>query len=186
MPRIELLHPMIVHFPIALFIGGVLFELLALFFRREFFQKLALANFTLAALGAIAAVIFGEIAANTIPHNETIHEIMETHELLGWITAGLFVIIALWNFFHWKRHWPRAQFLYWPLLIVAAGTITWGATLGGRMVFDQGAAVKPLYEVMESSEGGAGHHHTDGAEDADTHDIDHAAGEQEEDPGHSH
>jgi len=76
--------------------------------------------------------------------------------------------------------------LYRPLLIVAAGTITRGATPGGRMVFEQGAAVKPLYEVMESSEGGAGHHHTHGAEDADIHDFDHAAGEREADPEHSH
>lgn len=156
MPRIELIHPMIIHFPIALFLAAVGFEIISLFANKELFQKIAFANYVLASIAAILAVIFGTISANTIPHNETIHEIMEIHQLLGWITMGLFIVLAIWNYLVVKN-WRKLPLLYWILVVIAAGSITWGATLGGEMVYNQGAAVQPLYEQFEEAE--AGHHH---------------------------
>jgi len=152
---------MIVHFPIALFLAAVGFEIISLFTNRELFQKIAFANYVLAAIAAILAVIFGTISANTIPHNETIHEIMETHQLLGWITMGLFIVLSIWNYLVVVKDRRQLSGIYWIVVVVALGTITWGATLGGKMVYDQGAAVQPLYEQFEEAEGE--HHHHDEA-----------------------
>jgi len=171
MPRIELIHPMIIHFPIALFLAAVGFEIISLFTNKDLFQKIAFANYVLASIAVILAVIFGTISANTIPHNEQIHEVMETHQLLGWITMGLFIVLTIWNYLVVVRKWRKLPLLYWIVVLIAAGSITWGATIGGEMVYNQGAAVQPLYEQFEEAE--AGHHHHGESDEAEHEELDH-------------
>ncbi len=57
--QVHPLHPMIVHFPIALSGAAFLFILLAYIFKSVFFEQAAFANITLACLGTIAAGITG-------------------------------------------------------------------------------------------------------------------------------
>jgi uncharacterized membrane protein len=57
--QVHPLHPMIVHFPIALSGAAFLFILLAYLFKRAFFEQAAFANIALACLGTIAAGITG-------------------------------------------------------------------------------------------------------------------------------
>jgi uncharacterized membrane protein len=53
------IHPMIVHFPIALTGAALLFILLALWINKEFFERAAFANIALATISTIAAGITG-------------------------------------------------------------------------------------------------------------------------------
>jgi len=53
------LHPMIVHFPIALSGAAALFVLLAVWKKNDLFEQMAFANLVLAFFGAIAAGITG-------------------------------------------------------------------------------------------------------------------------------
>ena len=53
------IHPMVVHFPIALTGAALLFILLALWKKNEFFEQAAFANISLAALSTIVAGITG-------------------------------------------------------------------------------------------------------------------------------
>ena len=53
------IHPMVVHFPIALTGAAALFMLLALWKKDDFFEKAAFANIALAMLGTIAAALTG-------------------------------------------------------------------------------------------------------------------------------
>lgn len=53
------LHPMIVHFPIALTGAAAFFILLALWKRSPFFEQAAFANISLAAVSTVAAAITG-------------------------------------------------------------------------------------------------------------------------------
>jgi len=53
------LHPMLVHFPIALTAAALFFILLALWTKREFFERTAFANLCLACVGVVAAGLSG-------------------------------------------------------------------------------------------------------------------------------
>ena len=53
------IHPMVVHFPIALTGAGALFILLALWKNKEFFEQAAFANIALATVSTIVAGITG-------------------------------------------------------------------------------------------------------------------------------
>ena len=53
------LHPMVVHFPIALTGAGLFFILLALWRNKEFFEQAAFANIALATISTVAAGLTG-------------------------------------------------------------------------------------------------------------------------------
>ena len=95
-----LLHPMIIHFPIALLIVGFLFETIGLFVQKEFFSKTGFYLLILGTIGVITAYFTGQSAGNGISEAGTLKQALETHEgaaeLSLWIMAGAALVrIAL-------------------------------------------------------------------------------------------
>ena len=77
---ITLLHPMIVHFPIALLIVGFLFETIGLFVQKEFFSKTGFYLLILGTIGVITAYFTGQSAGDGITEVGTLKQALETHE----------------------------------------------------------------------------------------------------------
>src|SRR3989338_7505196 len=81
------LHPMVVHFPIALFISAAGLEVFAAVLKKEKLHSAAWFNFILAVLGSVVAVVTGWFEAE---HLHLInHPVFNTHRLFGFLTAGL-------------------------------------------------------------------------------------------------
>jgi len=166
------LHPRIVHFPVALLILATFLGVLALVFKskRDLFKELCFWNLLFGVAGAIVAVISGLIEEENLVHNEAIHELMETHELLGFIFSSTFLGGFIWMFAR-KSKMKLAEFrILVIMLVVAAGLLTYSAHLGGTMVYREGAGVEPMKSILQEED----HHHHHGSEEADEHeDSDH-------------
>ena len=142
------LHPIIVHFPVALTVVAALYDVGRWIFDRE--QLLSSGFWSgstplliLAMLGAFAAVATGLIAEPIDPGNE-VHELIESHQLLAFIATGLLATLTFWRI-GLRGTFPRkAGFLYLLLLIAAAVVVGYGAYLGGQMVFQHGVGVGTL------------------------------------------
>ncbi|HET7241174.1 MAG TPA: DUF2231 domain-containing protein, partial [Gemmatimonadales bacterium] len=97
------LHAALNDLPAALLIAAVLFDLLAAATRREGLRIASFWALMLGVLGAAAAVISGLQAENHIAHGEAVHRLMETHEKLALVTAGIFGVLALWRLLRESR-----------------------------------------------------------------------------------
>ncbi|MDD3787520.1 MAG: DUF2231 domain-containing protein [Petrimonas sp.] len=87
-------HPMLVHFPIALLAAGFLLELVYLFRKKE--VCLTKAGFYLLVLGALAAMITWLSGMFFTGEMEgAAGQVRETHELFATITMSLAVIAAI-------------------------------------------------------------------------------------------
>ncbi len=95
------LHPKIIHFPIVLFIIYTLFEFLGAVTKKDFFSKSAHLLLFLGVLGAIAAVLTGNQAADVASSWEKqgaiiqFHAISEHEDLANitlWFFAALLVL----------------------------------------------------------------------------------------------
>jgi len=137
------LHAMFVHFPIALLIVGFLSEMVAMIFKKSFFQQTAFYLLLLGTLGTIASYFTGNAAGEGIDEG-TLKKAMELHEQAAtfaiWFTgftAAVYLTIA---FFKYKKSWAR-----YVSVILFAGVIAAIARtgyLGGQLVYKHGAGVE--------------------------------------------
>jgi uncharacterized membrane protein len=167
-------HPVFVHFPIALFPSALLLYGLGIVLNWRAACVAGRACLYLAAAGTLIAVITG-LAAQNIPHNERIHHLMMTHKTLGLVIAPLALLLTGWSFWH-KAQQPNIRSAFLLTLAVVTALVTQTADLGARMVFLEGAAVKPAVPAVTGAhrDGQAtmSHGHDDGhhlAHDEDAH-----------------
>ena len=134
----ESIHPLIVHFPIALLLTALLVDGLALILKRPALHRIALWNLSLGTLGAGAAVLTGLQAADVAKHSFEIWRIMELHERLGITTLIVGIMTTSWRL--WKRDQltARTRMLTMAAMMFMASTLGFGAYLGGRMVYEFG------------------------------------------------
>lgn len=141
------IHPLFVHFPVAFLPGAFLLLGLGIAFKNRELNAAGRACLYLAACGALAAVITGLFAEGSFPHNDNVHRMMETHETLAWIVLAITGVLSGWSFFH-AEHRPKAAWAFLALLGLASLVIMQGADIGARMVYLEGAAVKPAVSAI--------------------------------------
>lgn len=150
-------HPAFVHFPIALLPSSLLFYALGLLFGTRSLLVAGRSCLYLAALSALLAVGTGW-AAQTVPHNETIHHILLTHRTIGISILLVSLLLAAWSFAQVDQR-PRGAWAFLAVLGIANLLVMQNADLGARMVFLHGAAVKPALELIspKGAHGPSGH-----------------------------
>lgn len=168
------IHPVFVHFPIALFPSALLLYGLGVMLNWRAACTAGRACLYLAVAGTLIAVVTGLVAQN-IPHNERIHHLMMTHKSLGLVIAPLAVALAAWSFWH-KAQQPNLRYGFLLTLAVVTGLVTQTADLGARMVFVEGAGVKAAVPLMTQA-----HQHDHGAVEAEPY-YQH----EESEAGHHH
>jgi uncharacterized membrane protein len=161
------LHPKIVHFPVALLISAALFGILALIWKskRDALKEVLFWNLALGVIGAVVAIISGLFEEKTLIHNDTIHSILETHELLWFIFSGLFFAVLIWMITRKSKMKTTEFSALVAVLVLSAGLLGYSAHLGGKMVYEEGAGVVPMEEIISPKE----HQHQHGGEETDHH-----------------
>lgn len=131
----QLLHPMVVHFPIALYLLGGLFTLGYLWRRTPDFERFAYWTFLLAWISVAAAVLAGLIDQGPLDPNDPRRGTLNNH-----ITAGLALLVVNGLVVYYRFRWPDvlATSRRWQYLgLMAAGVVALVITgwLGGELVF---------------------------------------------------
>ena len=134
----ESLHPLVVHFPIALLLSALVLDILALALKRPPIHRIALWNLCLGTIGAAVAVLTGLRAEDVAKHSFEIWKIMNVHERLGITTLILGIMVAGFRLGKRDRLTPRARALTMAVMLIMAATLGTGAYLGGRMVYEFG------------------------------------------------
>jgi uncharacterized membrane protein len=132
------LHPLIVHFPVALIITGFFLDVISLFFNKKE-PCLSKAGFYLMILGTLAAVagyLTGEFFTSEM--SGAAGELKERHEVFAKITmfvmiaASLLRIYLVWK----KKETGSLKWLVFALFFIATATVGYTGFLGGSLVYD--------------------------------------------------
>lgn len=95
LPSWEGLHPIVVHFPIALFLAAIVPAALALVFRKRAGTWLwaSVLMITMATAGAFLAVATGEAAEDIVgPTSQVVEQAIHEHEEAGEMVRNLFLV----------------------------------------------------------------------------------------------
>lgn len=134
----ESVHPILTHFPLALLTAAFLVEGLALVLRRPVLHVVSLWNLMLGTLGAAGAVFSGRQAMAVAKHSMEIHEVMQTHERIGYGVLVMAAAVLVWRLSARDVLGPRARWVALLLLGLTCSAMGLGAHLGGRMVYEFG------------------------------------------------
>ncbi|GER66313.1 hypothetical protein BpJC7_08440 [Weizmannia acidilactici] len=134
------IHPLLVHFPIALLIFGVIFQFIALW-KKDFFNKMALYLFGSGFVMGIVSYMTGDSAIPDAREKwgQATRSMVETHEHYALITMIIFGAILFLKLLMYFKPFKWMM----PLIIVlcTAGTTTLTLTghYGGKMVYNSPA-----------------------------------------------
>ncbi len=148
-------HPLIVHFPIALLVVAVLTDLAGLLLKRYGWLKpAALWLYVLGALGTIGAYISGKQAADVVNFPTASYSVISTHADLALYTMVFFSVYALLRLLlAWKK-WDQKTVVGVLLFVIAAGglgLIQQTAERGGELVFRFGVGTQVQVKIEETT-----------------------------------
>jgi uncharacterized membrane protein len=132
------LHPMIVHFPIALITIGFVAEVFSLFFRSE--KCLSRTGFYLMVLGTLAAIgawTTGQLFTNE-PSQGEIVGVFTKHETGALITMILMIIgsaFRIWLVIK-KQEESQMKWIAFGLYLLGFAAVTFTGYMGGTMVYN--------------------------------------------------
>jgi uncharacterized membrane protein len=124
-------HVVLIHFPIALCLTGVLFDAAAAFLRRKDLAAVAFWNLTIAAAAAVPTAITGLLAWQFELDGRRLKGILLFHLLAG--SASVVLIWAVWysHLRQRRQHDAPAPAYRWPLEALGVLAITLTGYLGG-------------------------------------------------------
>lgn len=148
---LENLHPLVVHFPIALLTVFVLLDLLGTIFNWLSCRQAAGWFLHIGVLTAAITVAAGLAAAASVVHGDNVHDIMSQHQRLGMSTLALAVLLSVWRLLQRDMVVGGANVLHQLLNLILLVLLMLTADLGGLMVYRYGVAVESTRSSMLDS-----------------------------------
>jgi uncharacterized membrane protein len=157
MPNI---HPLLVHFPIALLTGFVVTELLSLTSGNKDLRVAGKWMLYFGSVGALGAAIAGLLGAEEVFHEGVVHAEMSKHRDYGLNVVALSLFLCTWRLIEGRDFIGVSRVIQNILGLLIVSNLILGADIGGLMVYKYGVAVQavPREEMAEM----AAHEHGGG------------------------
>ena len=137
------LHPMIVHFPIALLFVGFLADAIGLISKKEFFTRAGFYLLILGTIGVVSAYMSGNFAGEGVSEAGALKQALETHEdaatLTLWLMVGAALVrIAMVVF---KKYVGIYRWIGFAIFFLGVISIARTGFYGGELVYKHAAGV---------------------------------------------
>lgn len=130
---LALLHPLVIHFPIALLVVALVLEFLGWFRPSWNLGSAAAWNLHLGFLGAAVAVVTGWYRARSMGFEPDLKPVLEIHR---WLGIGTLALALLCVFLWWEAR-KKASMVPWYRAVLLAAALMVGMTghYGGTLVY---------------------------------------------------
>ncbi len=141
---ILVVHPIFVHFAIALTLAAVLLDGMDVWQGNETWQQAGRLNLLLGVGGLALAVLSGwfenQLPRVQGPFEAQVHELLEYHEYLGFGLLGFFVFLLIWR---WRIQ-GQVSVVFLALAFLGVIGMAVQGYLGGEVVYRYGVGVKAV------------------------------------------
>ncbi len=185
------IHPLLVHFPIAFLVGFFLLDFAGSLIKKSHWRYAASCLLYLGTISAGFTVMAGLVAAESVVHDGNVHDIMERHEHIGISVLALAIFLSVWRSQSWGGRSIIANRFFLGISAFLCLLLSFGADLGGLMVYGHGVGVASTNIQISESAGNSngnkaiksshgehshgGHSHNDHNNDGHNHgDHDHS------------
>lgn len=134
-------HPLFAHFPIALWLAALLFEIIAVGKSSDDWHRNAVRLLYLGTLAAVLAVSTGWLAEVAVPETGPARDVVGIHETMMLITTSVAMGLCLLAFLKRKNMTGGIQKLLLLGMVVLALLLTVGSDRGVQLVYQYATSV---------------------------------------------
>jgi uncharacterized membrane protein len=131
-------HVVLIHFPIALFIVGVAFDLVGQWTKRRNFGEVAYFNLLVAAASTVPVMVTGILAWQFVLEGQKLKGILLLHLVMAWLSVAL-IWLAWWAHFRARRTGQDLPSYRLPIEVIGVALISLTGHLGGFLSGVNGA-----------------------------------------------
>ena len=148
LPWIDVIHPIVVHFVIAMALGAVVFDFVGIIFKKPNLFEVSFLNLTVATIAIFIAIVFGQIEAGLSNPYGVSRDVLNYHSTIGWSLAGVLSVITGWRYVSRQSN-PQVLskgFVFIDLILAAL--VCTQVYLGDMLVWIYGLHTVPVVQAV--------------------------------------
>lgn len=149
LPYPDPIHPIIVHFVIAMVFFSFLCDVFGYFTHNHRLFEVSFWNLFVAAISIFLAVIFGQFEAGLAQPYEVAKPVLNLHTITGWSLSAILVGITGWRFIIRRRNPLKVPPVYLGAATFLSCLVFFQTYLGTRLVWVYGLHVEPIVEATK-------------------------------------
>jgi uncharacterized membrane protein len=147
LPYPDPIHPIIVHFVIAMVFFSFFCDVLGYLTHNRRLFEVSFWNLLIAAISVFLAVIFGQFEAGLSQPYEAAQATLSLHTMTGWLLAVLTIAITAWRFVIRRRNPLKISPFYLSAATLLSCLVLFQMILGSQLVWVYGLHVEPVVEA---------------------------------------
>ncbi len=152
LPYPDPLHPIIVHFVIAMVLFAFGCDVVGYFApQKKVEQKLfevSFWNMVVASVAVVFAIIAGQFEAGLAPTYPAVTAVLTRHQIIGWSLSAIVVVITAWRFIIRSRSLFKVPPVYLGAATFLVVIVCLQVYLGSQLVWEYGLHVKPVVQAI--------------------------------------
>jgi uncharacterized membrane protein len=148
LPWMDTIHPIVVHFVIAMGLISFVFDLIGVIFRRSALFEVSFWNLLFATAAIFVAIIFGEVEAGLANPYGASREILNLHSTIGWSLAGVLSLMSGWRYVIRSRDPQQIPLAFLGAGALLSALIVVQVTLGNELIWVYGLHTVPVVQAM--------------------------------------
>ncbi len=153
LPYPDPMHPIVVHFVIAMVAFSFLCDVLGYFTHRYPLFEVSVWNLLVATLAIFLAVLVGQLEAGLAHPYAVAQPVMDVHTLVGWTLSVLLTALTTWRFVIRNHNPLKIPPVYLGVITALSLLVAFQTYLGTRLVWVYGLHVEPVVEAMRQGGG---------------------------------
>jgi uncharacterized membrane protein len=149
LPYPDPLHPVVVHFVIAMVFFSFLCDVIGYFTRNSRLFEVSFWNLLVAAIAIFAAVLFGQFEAGLANAYEAVRPVLSLHTITGWSLSAILVGITAWRFVIRDRDPLKIPPVYLGFATALSCLVFFQTYLGSKLVWVYGLHVEPVVQAVK-------------------------------------
>jgi uncharacterized membrane protein len=149
LPYPDTLHPIVVHFVIAMVLFAVLCDVIGYFTRNTRLYEVSWWNLFFATLSIFVAIIFGQIEAGLAEPYSAAEPTLNLHTLIGWSLSGVIAAVTAWRYVLRSRNPKELPMPFLGVGIFLVGLVCFQVYLGDLLVWVYGLHTVPVVEAIK-------------------------------------
>ncbi|WP_413172996.1 DUF2231 domain-containing protein [Anabaena azotica] len=149
LPYPDPIHPIVVHFVIAMVLFSFVCDVLGYFTRNVRLFEVGFWNIFVAAIAIFVAIIFGQFEAGLAQVYPVVRPTLNFHTIMGWSLGAIIAVITAWRFVIRNRNPRKIPPAYLGAATVLVCLVLLQIYLGSKLFWVYGLHVEPVVEAMK-------------------------------------